>query len=54
MFGVIGDIHGNAWALEAVISDAHGRGVSEFVGLGDVLARWLHAGLSNCSRISSL
>lgn len=37
MFGVIGDIHGNAWALEAVISDAHRRGVSEFVDLGDVL-----------------
>jgi predicted phosphodiesterase len=37
MFGVIGDIHGNAWALEAVISDALRRGVSEFVHLGDVL-----------------
>jgi predicted phosphodiesterase len=37
MFGVIADIHGNAWALEAVISDAHRRGVSEFVDLGDVL-----------------
>lgn len=33
----MGDIHGNAWALEAVISDAHRRGVSEFVDLGDVL-----------------
>jgi predicted phosphodiesterase len=37
MFGVIADIHGNAWALEAVISDAHRTGVSEFVDLGDVL-----------------
>jgi predicted phosphodiesterase len=37
MFGVIADIHGNAWALEAVISDAHRRGVSEFVNLGDGL-----------------
>jgi predicted phosphodiesterase len=37
MFAVIGDIHGNAWALEAVISDARRRGVCEFVDLGDVL-----------------
>lgn len=37
MFGVIADIHGNAWALEAVIADARRRGVSEFVDLGDVL-----------------
>ena len=37
MLGVIGDIHGNAWALEAVISDARRRGVSEFVDLGDEL-----------------
>jgi predicted phosphodiesterase len=37
MLGLIGDIHGNAWALEAVLADAHRRGVSEFVNLGDVL-----------------
>jgi diadenosine tetraphosphatase ApaH/serine/threonine PP2A family protein phosphatase len=37
MLGVIADIHGNAWALEAVIADARRRGVSEFVDLGDVL-----------------
>jgi len=37
MLGLIADIHGNAWALEAVLEDAHRRGVSEFVNLGDVL-----------------
>lgn len=35
--GVIADIHGNALALEAVLRDAHQRGVSRFVNLGDVL-----------------
>jgi predicted phosphodiesterase len=37
MLGLIADIHGNAWALEAVLADAHRRGISEFVNLGDVL-----------------
>src|SRR5690348_14115187 len=37
MIGLIADIHGNAWALEAVLGDARRRGVSEFVNLGDVL-----------------
>jgi len=37
MLGVIADIHGNAWAFEAVVADAYHRGVSEFVDLGDVL-----------------
>jgi len=37
MFGVLADIHGNAWALEAVLADARRRGVREFVDLGDVL-----------------
>jgi diadenosine tetraphosphatase ApaH/serine/threonine PP2A family protein phosphatase len=37
MLGLIADIHGNAWALEAVLADAHRRGVAEFVNLGDVL-----------------
>jgi len=37
MLGVLADIHGNAWALEAVLSDAKRRGITEFVDLGDVL-----------------
>lgn len=36
-FGVLSDIHGNVWALEAVLNDAHRRGVSAFVNLGDIL-----------------
>jgi predicted phosphodiesterase len=35
--GVIADIHANAWALEAVLSDAGRRGIADFVDLGDVL-----------------
>jgi predicted phosphodiesterase len=37
MLGILADIHGNAWALEAVLVDAERRGVTEFVDLGDVL-----------------
>ena len=37
MLGILADIHGNAWALEAVLGDAERRGVTEFVDLGDVL-----------------
>lgn len=37
MIGFLADIHGNAWALEAVLADARRRRVSEFVNLGDVL-----------------
>lgn len=33
---VLADIHGNRWALEAVLGDASRRGVSRFVNLGDV------------------
>jgi predicted phosphodiesterase len=36
MIGLVADIHGNAWALEAVLQDAQRRGVSEFANLGDV------------------
>jgi predicted phosphodiesterase len=32
---VIADVHGNAWALEAVLSDIARRGVKEIVNLGD-------------------
>lgn len=34
-YALLADIHGNAWALEAVIADARARGVSRFVNLGD-------------------
>lgn len=36
-FGVLSDIHGNVWALEAVLNDARRRGVNAFVNLGDIL-----------------
>lgn len=32
---VVADIHGNRWALEAVLDDLERRDVSEFVNLGD-------------------
>ncbi len=32
---VLADIHGNRWALEAVLGDARGRGIREWVNLGD-------------------
>lgn len=34
---VLADIHGNRWALEAVLEDARGRGIREWVSLGDCL-----------------
>ena len=34
---VISDIHGNRWALEAVLADIAARGVDEIVNLGDSL-----------------
>jgi predicted phosphodiesterase len=34
---VISDVHGNAWALDAVLADAHGRGADTFLNLGDTL-----------------
>jgi len=35
--GVLADVHGNRWALEAVLFDAARRGVRRFVNLGDAL-----------------
>ena len=32
---VISDIHGNSWALEAVIKDIHNRGINKIINLGD-------------------
>ncbi len=34
---VISDIHGNRWALEAVLEDIHRRGIQHIVNLGDCL-----------------
>lgn len=34
--GIIADIHGNSWALEAVLRDATRRGIKRFMNLGDV------------------
>lgn len=36
--GVIGDIHGNALALEAVLADLRQRGVTAVVNLGDLVS----------------
>lgn len=33
---VISDIHGNRWALEAVMKDAEAHGIKRYVNLGDV------------------
>ena len=37
-FAVLSDIHGNLPALQAVLADMHGRGVSHAVNLGDILS----------------
>jgi predicted phosphodiesterase len=34
---VISDVHGNAWALDAVLADARARGATTFLDLGDTL-----------------
>ena len=34
---VIADIHGNRWALEAVLQDIERRGIQQIVNLGDNL-----------------
>jgi predicted phosphodiesterase len=34
---VLSDIHGNRWALEAVLDDIRGRGIRDMVNLGDSL-----------------
>jgi diadenosine tetraphosphatase ApaH/serine/threonine PP2A family protein phosphatase len=36
-FAAIADVHGNRWALEAVLADIDRRGVTELVNLGDCL-----------------
>ncbi|GCE31697.1 DNA methylase [Dictyobacter alpinus] len=37
-FAVIADIHGNRWALEAVLQDIDRRGIQHIINLGDHLA----------------
>lgn len=34
---VLADIHGNSWALEAVLQDARSRSVDGFINLGDIM-----------------
>ena len=34
---VLSDIHGNRWALEAVIEDIENKGIKNIVNLGDSL-----------------
>jgi diadenosine tetraphosphatase ApaH/serine/threonine PP2A family protein phosphatase len=36
-YAVLGDIHGNIEALNAVIDDARSRGVTDFVSVGDIV-----------------
>lgn len=36
-FAVLSDIHGNVWALEAVLQDAKRRHINQFINLGDIL-----------------
>lgn len=37
LFAVIADIHGNSWALEAVLQDIDRRGIQAIINLGDCL-----------------
>jgi predicted phosphodiesterase len=34
---ILSDVHGNVWALEAVLADVRRRGADELIDLGDVL-----------------
>jgi predicted phosphodiesterase len=43
-FAAIADIHGNALALEAVLSDIRAQGITDIVNLGDHLSGPLEAG----------
>ncbi|MEM1285636.1 MAG: metallophosphoesterase family protein [Pseudomonadota bacterium] len=42
-FAAIADVHGNAWALEAVIADMDAAGITEVVHLGDLFSGPLDA-----------
>ena len=36
-FALVADVHGNRWALQAVLADMRSRGVAEVLHLGDCL-----------------
>jgi predicted phosphodiesterase len=36
-YAVLADIHGNIWALEAILADARRRSIRSFINLGDTL-----------------
>jgi predicted phosphodiesterase len=36
-FAILSDIHGNIWALKAVLDDAQHRAIEKFINLGDIL-----------------
>jgi len=35
-YAVLSDIHGNSWALKAVLEDIRTKGISNFINLGDI------------------
>ena len=35
-YAILSDIHGNNWALEAVLADARQRSIEKFINLGDI------------------
>jgi len=37
VFAIVADVHGNRWALEAVLADARQHGATHLLNLGDVL-----------------
>lgn len=46
MIAIISDIHGNVWALDAVLADIARRGVTEIINLGDSVYGPLEPGLT--------
>lgn len=44
LFAVFADVHGNSWALDAVLEDARRIGVERFIDLGDCVAGPLDPG----------
>jgi predicted phosphodiesterase len=35
-YAILSDIHGNSWALTAVLDDIHTKGISDLINLGDI------------------
>ena len=55
LIAVLADIHGNVWALEAVLADARRRGAEELIDVGDVLYGPLDpAGTANLHRSAGI